>query len=166
MFNLELNPSDVLNYVFRDMKKVLYEMRNEGVDIRSTPPHCSSIYLLLSEKDPTQVGLCRGEPTVLTEFDKCDWGGVGLNSLHKDSSAERVAIGTFIGFIDCLRHTKTQSPLDSYVGVLICPIGVEAVGCMSALKNLESIKGITTDIFEQFPYLQSNCIFAESETAH
>lgn len=141
-------------------------MRKEGVDIRSTPPHCASIYLLLSEKDPTQVGLCRGEPTILTDFDKCVWGAIGLSHLHNDSSAERVPIGSFIGFIEKYQSTKNQSPLDSYIGVLICPTGVEAVGCVSALASLESIKGIQTDIFEQFPHLQPNFIFADSDSAH
>jgi hypothetical protein len=165
MFHPELNPEDVLTYVFSDMKGVLQDMRKVGADLQNTPSHCAGVYLLLSNDDPDQVGLCRGEPNLLDAYAKSEWANFGLYYLHQGKSHIRIPIGVFIGFIKHIDITNKNS-LDSFVGVLISPTGTEAVSCFSTLKDLDLTRKLKSHAFDQFPSLLPTFILAENVSAH
>lgn len=150
MFNENIQPKDILNYIFKEMAVTINKLHKSGFPKKGTPPHSSGVYLMTYPDEEGAVGLARSTPRVLTNLEREDWTQVTLFDLETHSSENQHPIGGFVG----TTLTHPTSMRDFYVGVLISPNGSEAVGVASPMNEILKVKPLWGNPFEVLPHLK------------
>ena len=162
-----MDQATLLDCIFFEFCSIQKKMRNQGFDIKSTPPFMSPIYAVaIPEKD--KMGVTRLEPKLLNETHPSEWLRESKRyweSREESKEANHTFLGYFFGFLmeDCTRHDP-----DVFVGIQISPDLSEKACCVINVSDVDTptkANYAVDHLLEGFEFLKWGML-PEEEQAH